>query len=79
MKRDKAALRAALVASHGINFAQDVFTLSHSQRVALVDAAKECGYRKSISSNPTLGGAFFQYLAKDAGDSARKRPRAGAG
>lgn len=66
MKRDKTTIRAALAASHQIDFTADVFTLSHSQRVALVDAAKACGYRKSITSCLTLGGAFFQYLAKGA-------------
>lgn len=64
MKRDKQAIRAALTQSHGINFNQDVHTLSGDQRRACMDAAKACGYRVSRSSYFTLGSAFFVYLTK---------------
>lgn len=65
MKRDKQAIRAALVVSDKIDFTADVFALSHSQRCALRDAAKAHGYRKSITSCLSTGAAFFVYLVKE--------------
>lgn len=64
VKRDKAAIRAKLTASDGIDFTASGLVMSHSQRVAVANEAKRCGYRKSISSRLTMAGAFFEYLKK---------------
>jgi hypothetical protein len=63
----KDAVRKELAASHGIDWTQNVFTLSQSQRTALHDMAKAVGYRKPVSSYFSLGTAYFNYLARKAG------------
>lgn len=65
MKKDKALMRAAVVARTGpIDWRADVHTLTNSQRVDLTEIAKQFGYRKSTSSYFSLGAAFFVYLSK---------------
>jgi len=58
------AMRAALVASHEIDFAADCHTLTQSQRCALADMAKAVSWRKSPTSPLSTGLAFFVYLSR---------------
>jgi hypothetical protein len=63
----RAAARAHLAQSHGINFAaNDPHGLTVSQQVALSDMARAVCWRKSAASPLSVGMAFYVYLARDA-------------
>lgn len=67
----RAAVRAHLAQSHGINFAaNDPHGLTVSQQSALCDLARAVSWRKSSASPLSLSMAFYVYLARDAKPSA---------